>query len=69
MHRGTSKSTWLVTVVNVKNMNMNLGNKVGEYAFKVDITPLTKFGPDTPYGLKTLHAKYFQNRNSGFPMI
>ena len=36
---------------------------------KVHITPLTKFRPETPYGVKTLHAKYFQNRNCGFPTI
>ena len=30
---------------------------------KVHITPLTKFRPETPYGVKTLHAKYFQNQN------
>ena len=35
---------------------------------KVHITPLTKFRPETPYGVKTLHAKYFQNRNCGFPI-
>ena len=36
---------------------------------KVHITPLTKFRPETPYGVKTLYAKYFQNRNCGFPII
>ena len=36
---------------------------------KVHITPLTKFRPETPYGVKRLHAKYFQNRNCGFPII
>ena len=36
---------------------------------KVHITPLTKFRPETPYGVKTLHAKYFQNRNCGLPII
>ena len=36
---------------------------------KVHITPLTKFRPETPYGVKTLHVKYFQNRNCGFPII
>ena len=38
-------------------------------SFKVHITPLTKFRPETPYGVKTLHAKYFQSRNCGFPII
>ena len=36
---------------------------------KVHITPLTKFRPETPNGVKILHAKYFQNRNCGFPII
>ena len=36
---------------------------------KVHITPLTKFRPETPYGVKMLDAKYFQNRNCGFPII
>ena len=34
---------------------------------KVHIPPLTKFRPQTPYGVKTSHAKNFQNRNCGFP--
>ena len=38
-------------------------------SIKVHVTPLTKFRPETPYGVKTLHAKYFQNRNCGFPII
>ena len=37
--------------------------------FKVHITPLMKFRPETPYEVKTLHAKYFQNRNCGLPII
>ena len=43
--------------------------KSSQLDVKVHITPLTKFRPDTPYGVKTLHAKYFQNRNCGFPII
>ena len=37
--------------------------------FKVHIPPLTKFCPETPYGVKRSHAKNFQNRNCGFPTI
>ena len=36
---------------------------------KVHTTPTTKFRPETPYRVKTLHAKYFQNRNCGFAII
>ena len=36
---------------------------------KVHIPPLTKFRPETPYGVKRSHAKNFQNRNCGFPTI
>ena len=36
---------------------------------KVHIPPLTKFCPETPYGVKRSHAKNFQNRNCGFPTI
>ena len=37
--------------------------------FKVHIPPLTKFRPETPYGVKRSHPKSFQNRNCGFPTI
>ena len=41
----------------------------GPILLKVHIPPLTKFRPETPYGVKTSHAKNFQNRNCGFPTI
>ena len=36
---------------------------------KVHVTPLTKYRPETPYRVKTLYAKYFQNCNCDFPII
>ena len=40
-----------------------------EKDIKVHITPLTKLRPETTCGVKALDAKYFQNRNCGFPII
>ena len=81
-HEGNPKATWriLKRVINrdtksgdIKRIFYN-GEQVDNKAlisetFKVHITPLTKFCSETPYGVKTLHAKYFQNRNCGFPII
>ena len=36
---------------------------------KVHIPSLRKFHPENPYGVKMLHAKYFQNKNCGFATI
>ena len=56
---------------NDNNNNNNLTRKSLEqdFPFKVHITTLTKFRSETPYDVKTLHAKYFQNQNCGFPII
>ena len=56
---------------NDNNNNNNLTWKPLEqnFRFKVHFTTLTKFRSETPYDVKTLHAKYFQNQNRGFPII
>ena len=36
---------------------------------KVHITPLTKFRPENPCGVKRSHAKNFRNRTWRFPTI
>ena len=51
-----------------RKLNSALANQSCKI-LKVHIIPLTKFRPETPYGVKRLHAKYFQNRNCGFPII
>ena len=58
-----------VSKTSAKSLNTRIQAAFGSRKPKVHITPLTKFRPETPYEVKTLHAKYFQNRNCGFPII
>ena len=38
-------------------------------SFKVHISPLTKFHPENPCGVKRSHRKNFRNRTWRFPTI
>ena len=56
-------------VASLENSTGNVNTEAGMSLIKVHVPPLTKFCPETLYGVKRSHAKNFQNWNCGFPTI